>query len=89
MALGSAAKSVVIEKYRVHANDCGSPEVQVAILSERISQLTDHFKLHAKDHASRRGLLMMVNKRRRLLEYLKNRHRDRYKEVIQSLGIRR
>lgn len=89
MALGSAEKSVVIEKYRVHAKDCGSPEVQVAILSERITQLMEHFKLHQKDHASRRGLLMMVNRRRRLLDYLKNRHADRYKQVIQSLGIRR
>jgi len=89
MALGSAGKSAVIEKYRVHAKDCGSPEVQVAILSERISQLTEHFKLHKKDHASRRGLLKMVNRRRRLLDYLKNRHADRYKQVIQSLGIRR
>lgn len=89
MALGSAAKLAVIEKYRVHPKDCGSPEVQVAILSERISQLTEHFKLHKKDHASRRGLLKMVNRRRRLLDYLKNRHADRYKQVIQSLGIRR
>ncbi len=89
MALGSAAKSAVIAKYRVHAKDCGSPEVQVAVLSERISQLTEHFKLHQKDHASRRGLLMMVNRRRRLLDYLKHRHADRYKQVIQSLGIRR
>ena len=89
MALGSAAKSVVIEKYRVHATDCGSPEVQVAILSERISQLTEHFKLHQKDHSSRRGLIQMVNRRRRLLDYLKNRHADRYKQIIQSLGIRR
>jgi len=89
MALGSVQKSTVIGKYRVHAKDCGSPEVQVALLSERIAQLTEHFKLHAKDHASRRGLLMMVNRRRRLLDYLKDRHADRYRQVIQSLGIRR
>ena len=89
MALGSAQKSVVVEKYRVHPKDTGSPEVQVALLSERIAQLTEHFKLHKKDHASRRGLLMMVNRRRRLLDYLKDRHADRYKLVIQSLGIRR
>ena len=89
MALGSAQKSAVIGTYRVHPKDTGSPEVQVAILSERIAQLTEHFKLHKKDHASRRGLLMMVNKRRRLLDYLKDRHADRYKLVIQSLGIRR
>jgi len=89
MALGSAQKSAVIGKYRIHGKDCGSPEVQVALLSERIAQLTEHFKLHGKDHASRRGLLRMVNRRRRLLDYLKNRHADRYKQVIQSLGIRR
>jgi small subunit ribosomal protein S15 len=89
MALGNARKSAVIGKYRIHAKDCGSPEVQVALLSERIAQLTEHFKLHLKDHASRRGLLRMVNRRRRLLDYLKNRHADRYKQVIQSLGIRR
>ena len=89
MALGSAQKLVVVGKYRVHPKDTGSPEVQVALLSERIAQLTEHFKLHKKDHASRRGLLMMVNRRRRLLDYLKDRHADRYKQVIQSLGIRR
>ena len=89
MALGSAQKSAVIGKYRVHPHDTGSPEVQVAVLSERITQLTEHFKLHKKDHASRRGLLMMVNRRRRLLDYLKDRHADRYRQVIQSLGIRR
>jgi len=89
MALGSAQKLVVVGKYRVHPKDTGSPEVQVALLSERIAQLTEHFKLHKKDHASRRGLLMMVNRRRRLLDYLKDRHTDRYKQIIQSLGIRR
>ena len=89
MALGSAQKVAVIGKYRVHPKDTGSPEVQIAVLSERIAQLTEHFKLHKKDHSSRRGLLMMVNKRRRLLDYLKDRHADRYKQVIQSLGIRR
>ena len=89
MPLGSAQKAPIIEKYRAHPKDTGSPEVQIAILSGRIGELTEHFKIHKKDHASRRGLLIMVNKRRRLLEYLKNRHRDRYKEVIQSLGIRR
>jgi len=89
MALGNTQKSAVIGRYRTHANDCGSPEVQIALLSERIGQLTEHFKLHKKDHASRRGLLMMVNRRRRLLDYLKDRHTDRYKQIIQSLGIRR
>ena len=89
MPLVSARKAPIIDKYRVHAKDTGSPEVQIAILSERIGQLTDHFKTHKKDHASRRGLLMMVNRRRRLLDYLRGRHQDRYKQVISSLGIRR
>ena len=89
MSLASTQKSPIIEKYRLHRKDTGSPEVQVAILSERIGQLTDHFKLHKKDHASRRGLLIMVNKRRGLLDYLKDRHPERYKVVIQSLGLRR
>ncbi len=89
MGLASVQKAPIIEKYRAHTKDTGSPEVQIAILSERIGQLTEHFKLHKKDHASRRGLLIMVNKRRRLLDYLKDRHTSRYKEVIQSLGIRR
>jgi small subunit ribosomal protein S15 len=89
MGLVSAQKMPIIENYRLHQKDTGSPEVQVAILSERIGQLTDHFRLHKKDHASRRGLLMMVNTRRRLLDYLKDRHPERYKEVIQRLGLRR
>jgi small subunit ribosomal protein S15 len=89
MPLVSAQKAPIIDKYRVHVKDTGSPEVQIAILSERIGQLTEHFKTHKKDHASRRGLLMMVNKRRRLLDYLRRRHQDRYKVVIASLGIRR
>jgi small subunit ribosomal protein S15 len=89
MGLASAQKSPIIEQYRLHRKDTGSPEVQVAILSERIGQLTEHFKTHKKDHASRRGLLMMVNTRRRLLDYLKDRHPERYKEVIQRLGLRR
>ena len=89
MPLVSAQKAPIIDKYRVHAKDTGSPEVQIAILSERIGQLTEHFKTHKKDHASRRGLLMMVNKRRRLLDYLRRRHQDRYQVVIASLGIRR
>lgn len=89
MPLVSAQKAPIIEKFRVHGKDTGSPEVQIAILSERIGQLTEHFKMHKKDHASRRGLLMMVNRRRRLLDYLRVRHQDRYKQVISSLGIRR
>ena len=89
MPLVSALKAPIIAKYRVHPKDTGSPEVQVAVLSERIGQLSEHFKTHKKDHASRRGLLMMVNKRRRLLDYLRLRHQNRYKELIASLGIRR
>ncbi|HEY3930346.1 MAG TPA: 30S ribosomal protein S15 [Candidatus Koribacter sp.] len=82
-------KTNIIEQYKTHANDTGSPEVQIAILSTRISELTDHFKTHQKDHASRRGLLMMVSKRRSLLDYLKKYDTERYKSVIQKLGIRK
>ena len=82
-------KQTLIDQYRTHATDTGSPEVQIAILSERIGQLTDHFKTHKKDHASRRGLLMMVSRRRRLLDYLKQYNTERYKDVIQKLGIRK
>ena len=89
MPLVSTQKAPIIDKYRVHVKDTGSPEVQIAILSERIGQLTEHFKTHKKDHASRRGLLMMVNRRRRLLDYLRGRHQDRYQQVIASLGLRR
>lgn len=89
MALAADAKKQVVSKYRVHQSDTGSPEVQVAILSQRIKQLEDHFKTHEKDHHSRRGLLSMVARRRRLLKYLKSRNPERYKSLIQSLGIRR
>ncbi|MEO7145128.1 MAG: 30S ribosomal protein S15 [Bryobacteraceae bacterium] len=89
MALANEVKAKVISNYRVHKTDTGSPEVQVAILSERIQQLTDHFKAHQKDHHSRRGLLSMVARRRRLLNYLKNQTPERYKALIQRLGIRR
>ena len=82
-------KQSVIQKYRVHDKDTGSPEVQIAILSERIGELTEHFKTHQKDHGSRRGLLMLVSKRRRLLDYLKQYDPERYKDVIQKLGIRK
>lgn len=89
MALAAEVRKNVISKYRTHKNDSGSPEVQVAILSQRILQLTEHFKTHKKDHHSRRGLLSMVARRRRLLDYLKSRSPERYKNLIQSLGIRR
>ncbi len=89
MPLMGESKSNVIERFRVHPTDTGSPEVQIALLSERIAYLNDHFQVHRKDHASRRGLLVMVGKRRRLLEYLKTRNPDKYKQVIESLGIRK
>ena len=89
MALATDSKKQVVATYRVHKTDTGSPEVQVAILSQRILQLQDHFKTHRKDHHSRRGLLSMVARRRRLLKYLKSRNPDRYKNLILSLGIRR
>jgi small subunit ribosomal protein S15 len=89
MALAAEAKSPVINKYRQHKTDTGSPEVQIALLSQRITMLTEHFKTHKKDHHSRRGLLSLVARRRRLLDYLKSRSPERYKTVIQSLGIRR
>ena len=82
-------KTEVIGSYRTHATDTGSPEVQIALLSERIGELTEHFKTHKKDHASRRGLLMLVSKRRRLLDYLKQYDSERYKTVIHKLGIRK
>ena len=89
MGLASEQKSQVISKYRINKSDSGSPEVQVAILSQRILHLTEHFKTHLKDHHSRRGLLSMVARRRKLLKYLKDRSPERYKALIQSLGIRR
>ena len=89
MALTTESKGSIIDQYRIHPSDTGSPEVQIAILSERISYLTEHFKTHKKDHASRRGLLKLVGRRRRLLEYLKRHEVDRYKEVIQKLGLRK
>lgn len=82
-------KSEVIENYRTHDKDTGSPEVQVAILTERINHLTGHLQKHAKDHHSRRGLLMMVGQRRRLLNYLKKTEVKRYRTLIEKLGIRR
>lgn len=89
MALAAQAKQDTIAKYRVHKTDTGSPEVQVAILSQQILQLTEHVKTHRKDHHSTRGLLSMVQRRRKLITYLKSRSPERYKVLIQSLGIRR
>jgi small subunit ribosomal protein S15 len=82
-------KQGVIEKYKQHASDTGSPEVQIALLTERIRYLTDHFKIHKKDHHSRRGLLKLVGRRRRLLDYLKGKNVARYRTLIQELGIRK
>jgi small subunit ribosomal protein S15 len=82
-------KSSVIDQYKAHASDTGSPEVQIALLSERINYLNDHFKSHKKDHSSRRGLLKMVGRRRSLLDYLKSKDVERYRGVIQKLGIRK
>jgi len=89
MALSTAEKVDVIEKYKRKEGDTGSPEVQVALLTTRIVQLTEHFKEHKHDHHSRRGLLRMVNQRRKLLDYLKGKNAASYKELINSLGLRR
>lgn len=89
MSLTLERKTEIIENYRTHSSDTGSPEVQIAILSEKISYLTDHFKVHAKDHHSRRGLLRMVGRRRRLLDYLKDKDVARYRTIIERLGIRK
>ena len=89
MTLNKAQKTSIIEGYQTHASDTGSPEVQVAILSERVNYLTGHLKTHAKDHHSRRGLLMLVGQRRRLLDYLKRKDHTRYRTLIQKLGLRK
>ncbi len=89
MSLTRERKTEIVDSYRTHGTDTGSPEVQIAILSEKIGYLTDHFKIHAKDHHSRRGLLRMVGKRRRLLDYLKAKDVSRYRVVIERLGIRK
>lgn len=89
MTLAQEKKREIIEKFRVHEKDTGSPEVQIALLSERIRYLTDHFKVHRKDHHSRRGLLKLVGQRRRLLNYLKEHKVDRYRMVIDQLGLRK
>jgi len=87
--LVSEKKKEIIDNYRSHENDTGSPEVQIALLSARIQYLTEHFKSHKKDHHSRRGLLKIVGQRRRILDYLKKKDVERYRAVIQRLGIRR
>ena len=89
MSLSGAQKQNIIEEYRRDDSDTGSPEVQVALLSARIAELTEHFNDHKKDHHSRQGLLRMVNRRRKLLDYLKAKDSDRYRKLISSLGLRR
>ena len=89
MGVAEPQKQQTIEQFRVHQTDTGSPEVQVALLSQRIEHLTEHFKVHVKDHHSRRGLLKLVGQRRRLLDYLRNLDFDRYQKLIQRLGIRK
>jgi small subunit ribosomal protein S15 len=89
MTLTAERKNNLIEAFRTHPTDTGSPEVQIAILTERIVYLTEHFKTHVKDHHSRRGLLQMVSQRRRLLDYLRGKSVDRYRKIIASLGIRK
>jgi small subunit ribosomal protein S15 len=89
MPLSKEIKQEVIGKFKLHEEDSGSPEVQIALLTEKIKYLTEHFKVHKRDHASRRGLLRMVGQRRRLLDYLKATKVDRYRTVVKELGLRR
>ncbi len=89
MPLATAKKAEVVTKFATHEHDTGSPEVQIALLTERITYLTEHFKTHLKDHHSRRGLLRLVSKRRRLLDYLKRVSLDRYRKVVGSLSLRK
>ena len=87
--MDQTVKTTVKEEYRLHEQDTGSVEVQVALLTSRINELTEHLKQHMKDHSSRRGLIVMVSKRRRLLDYVSRKDKDRYQKLIQSLGLRR
>jgi small subunit ribosomal protein S15 len=89
MAFIAEQKKELIDKFKKHDSDTGSPEVQIALLTHRITYLTDHVKIHKKDHHSRRGLLMLVGQRRRLLNYVKNEDVNRYRDIIKALGIRR
>ena len=89
MTLATESKTTLINKFRTHEGDTGSPEVQVAMLTERVNQLTDHLRTHRKDYASRRGLIMMVSKRNRLLRYLQGADRQRYLNLITQLGLRK
>lgn len=89
MALTQEQKQEIIAKYKLHDKDSGSAEVQIALLTERIRQLTEHFQIHKKDHASRRGLLKLVGRRRKLLDYLKNKKIESYRELIKQLNLRK
>ncbi|MGD9140851.1 MAG: 30S ribosomal protein S15 [bacterium] len=89
MSLSKDEKEEIIKKFQVHDKDSGSPEVQIALLTERIKQLTGHFQVHKKDYHSRRGLLKLVGQRRRLLDYLKSKRIEKYREVVKELGLRR
>lgn len=89
MALSSEEKKALIDQFKIHERDTGSPEVQIAILTQRINSLTEHLRVHRKDHHSRRGLLKMVGQRRGLLNYLKNNDIERYRAVVERLGLRR
>lgn len=89
MALLPDRKTEIIDKFKTHGSDTGSPEVQIALLTERITYLTDHFKTHKQDHHSRRGLLKLVSKRRRLLDYVRSHDVGRYRKIINELGIRK
>ncbi len=89
MALDPIRKKEIIDKFKTHEGDTGSPEVQIALLTIRIKDLTEHFKIHKKDHSSRRGLLKLVGQRRRLLDYLKRKDLERYRKLIERLGLRR
>lgn len=89
MSLNAESKKIIIDDFKTHDSDTGSPEVQVAILTKRINDLTEHFKAHSKDYHSRRGLMMMVGQRRRLLDYLKRKSAARYAALIERLGLRR
>jgi small subunit ribosomal protein S15 len=89
MPLHTEKKQEIVSNFRLHDNDTGSPEVQIALLSNRITYLTDHFKTHAKDHHSRRGLLKLVSQRRHLLDYLRKKNVERYRTIIKALGIRK
>ncbi|HLR61853.1 MAG TPA: 30S ribosomal protein S15 [Lentibacillus sp.] len=89
MAITKERKNEIISEYKVHDNDTGSPEVQIAVMTEEITKLNEHLRVHTKDHHSRRGLLKMVGRRRHLLNYLRNKDVTRYRELIKKLGIRR